>query len=193
MTAATLETTINRLCTMWPYRAKTVQDVRALTVEYWSALRDLTDDEIQIATEAALATCPEFPSAGTLRQFARPKRDPNLDRDPTGRLRAGGHLALPSGQSGALTDEAIADAYAYFEATAQARRDEPPTPRGKRGNGDRPTLAERLTAYPGKEGADAILAGFPLPEVGLGADPPLPRVRQAVTWAALEREKSRKR
>lgn len=63
----------------------------------------------------------------------------------------------------------------------------------RRRRGDRPTLAERLAAYPGKEHADAILAGFPLPEVGLGADPPLPRCRPSVTWAQLQREQARAR
>jgi hypothetical protein len=178
---------------MWPYRAKTAQDIRALCVIYLTALYDLTDEEMDHATARAIATCADFPSAGTLRQFVRPERDPNLDRDPTGALRAGGRVALTAGNAGSMTDDDMADAYAYFEATAAERRAEPPQPRGKRGNGDRPTLAERLAAYPGKEHADAILAGFPLPEVGLGADPPLPRVRPSVTWAELERAKSRER
>lgn len=56
----------------------------------------------------------------------------------------------------------------------------------------RPTLAERLAAYPGKEHADAILAGFPLPEVGLGPDPSPPRVRDRVSWSMLQRESDRR-
>ncbi len=83
--------------------------------------------------------------------------------------------------------------YRGLEAAAPEHRARPAeTGSQRRRRQEGPTVTERLAAYPDRAAALFILTGFPRPEVGLGPDPPLPRVREPVTWAALQREQQRR-